>query len=122
MGRQADVSWSSIGMIDEPEKQSQTPIAYQIMDDGNIGVFGSSGYGKSNTLLTIFLGISENVISRRSYIFIFSIMAMDHYLPLKQLPHTADYFTIDEELKRDKLIKRIKEEIARRKFHSNKQK
>ncbi|WVE37216.1 type VII secretion protein EssC, partial [Priestia megaterium] len=36
-----------IGLIDEPEKQSQTVYNYQLMDDGNIGIFGSSGYGKS---------------------------------------------------------------------------
>src|SRR5699024_12861608 len=49
-----------IGRIDEPEKQSQTPYSYKAMEDGNIGVFGSSGYGKAMTLLTIVRRFAEN--------------------------------------------------------------
>ena len=105
----------AIGMIDEPEKQSQTPIMYNMIDDGNLGVFGTSGYGKSTTLLTMLLGISENVSPEEAHFYI-----MDYgngsLLPLKQLPHTADYFTLDEELKRGKLIKLIKQEIVQRKL------
>ena len=36
-------------------------------------------------------------------------------LPLKQLPHTADFFLMDEERKIEKFMKIIKEEISRRK-------
>lgn len=104
-----------IGLIDEPEKQSQTPIAYNVMDDGNIGVFGSSGYGKSYTLLTILLGICRNLTSEEANLYILDY-GNGSLLPLRQLPHTADYFTLDEELKREKLVKLIKEEIARRKI------
>lgn len=104
-----------IGMIDEPDKQSQTPIAYRIVDDGNIGIFGSPGYGKSYTLLTILLGIGESVSPEEANFYILDY-GNGSLLPLKQLVHTADYFTIDEELKRDKFIKMIKDEIAKRKI------
>ena len=42
-------------MIDEPEKQSQTVYHYDVIEDGNIGIFGSSGYGKSHTVMTLLL-------------------------------------------------------------------
>ena len=110
-----DRSTVAIGMIDEPEKQSQTTIIYKMIDDGNVGIFGSSGYGKSTTLLTTLLGISENITPEEAHFYILDY-GNGSLLPLKQLPHTADYFTLDEELKRDKLIKFIKQEIMQRKL------
>ena len=104
-----------IGMIDEPDKQSQSPVAYNWTKDGNLGVFGSSGYGKSYTLITTLLGLAEN-LSPGEAIFYLLDYGNGSLLPLKQLPHAADYFTIDEELKRDKLVKLIKEEITKRKI------
>ena len=74
------------------------------------------------TLLTTLLGICENVIAGRGKFLHSWIMEMVHCCRLKQLPHTADYFTLDEELKREKLIKLIKEEITQRKYPSNKRK
>ncbi|KXH78553.1 type VII secretion protein EssC [Sporosarcina sp. HYO08] len=104
-----------IGMIDEPEKQRQTPIMYHLMSDGNLGVFGSSGYGKSYTLLTALLGIADNLSPAEANFYILDY-GNGSLLPLRQLPHTADYFTLDEELKRDKLVKLLKSEIAKRKM------
>lgn len=104
-----------IGMIDEPEKQSQSPIAYNWTKDGNLGVFGSSGYGKSTTMLTTLLGLAENLSPEQAHFYLLDY-GNGSLLPLKQLPHTADYFTIDETLKREKLVKLIKEEIAKRKI------
>jgi S-DNA-T family DNA segregation ATPase FtsK/SpoIIIE len=103
-----------IGMIDEPEKQSQTPIVYDWKRDGNLGVFGSSGYGKSTTLLTVLLGLSSHLTPSEAHFYIFDY-GNGSLLPLKQLPHTADYFTLDEPLKREKLVKLIKDEISKRK-------
>ncbi|MET0960455.1 MAG: type VII secretion protein EssC, partial [Psychrobacillus psychrotolerans] len=103
-----------IGMIDEPEKQSQSPIAYNWTKDGNLGVFGSSGYGKSYTLLTTILGLAENLSPEEANFYLLDY-GNGSLLPLRQLPHTADYFTIDEELKREKLVKLMKEEITKRK-------
>ena len=102
-------------MIDEPEKQSQSPMAYNWTKDGNLGVFGSSGYGKSTTLLTTILGLAENLAPEEAHFYLLDY-GNGSLLPLRQLPHTADYFTIDEELKREKLVKLIREEIAKRKI------
>lgn len=104
----------AIGLKDEPEKQSQSPTSYDWTKDGNVGIFGSSGYGKSYSLLSLVLGISEHLTPSEAHFYILDY-GNGSLLPLRQLPHTADFFTIDEELKREKLIRRIKEEIATRK-------
>lgn len=104
-----------LGMIDEPEKQAQNPIYYEWKKDGNVGIFGSSGYGKSYTLLRLLLGIADNLSPAEAHIYILDY-GNGSLLPMRQLPHTADYFTMDEELKRDKLIKLIKDEISNRKI------
>ncbi|TYR79171.1 type VII secretion protein EssC [Priestia megaterium] len=103
-----------IGLIDEPEKQSQTPYRYRLMDDGNIGIFGSSGYGKSFTVMTLLLSFAESYRpdELHSYIFDFGNGTL---LPLRQLPHTADYFLVDQGRKIEKFMRIMKQEIARRK-------
>ncbi|MFC0273107.1 type VII secretion protein EssC [Metabacillus herbersteinensis] len=103
-----------LGLIDEPEKQSQTPYVYQLMDDGNIGIFGSSGYGKSQTIMLLLLSIAAKYSPEEVHYYLFDF-GNGSLLPLRQLPHTADYFLIDEELKIEKFLRILKEEISRRK-------
>lgn len=103
-----------IGMIDEPEKQSQTPYSYEAMEDGNIGVFGSAGYGKSMTLLTFLLSFAEHYSPEeyQFYIFDFGNGAL---LPLQQLPHTGDYFRSDDTRKIEKFLSFIGQVMDERK-------
>ncbi|MFD0051707.1 type VII secretion protein EssC [Actinomycetes bacterium NPDC127524] len=103
-----------IGLMDEPEKQSQAPYAYNWIEDGNIGIFGSSGYGKSNTVLTLLTGFAEKQTPEmlQYYIFDFGNGAL---LPLRQLPQTGDYFRIDQERKIEKFMMFIKAEMEKRK-------
>ncbi|WP_026693088.1 type VII secretion protein EssC [Peribacillus kribbensis] len=102
------------GVKDEPEKQKQSPYEYQLYNDGNIGVFGSSGYGKSTTLLTLLMNFAEALSpdELNYYIFDFGNSAL---LPLRQMKHTADYFRIDEQRKIEKFLQFIKKEIEHRK-------
>ncbi|SIQ63076.1 type VII secretion protein EssC [Priestia flexa] len=103
-----------IGLVDEPEKQSQTPYAYEMMEDGNIGVFGSSGYGKSFTAMTLMLSFAERYQPDELHYYIFDF-GNGTLLPLRQLPHTADYFLMDEGRKIEKFMKIIKHELSERK-------
>ncbi|CAM3251048.1 type VII secretion protein EssC [Filibacter tadaridae] len=105
----------SLGLVDEPEKQSQTPIYYYPEKDGNLGVFGSPGYGKSYTVTTVLLGLADKLTPREANFYILDY-GNGSLLPLRRLPHTADYLTLDEELKREKLVKLIKEKISERKI------
>ncbi|MCA0970754.1 type VII secretion protein EssC [Halobacillus litoralis] len=104
----------AIGQKDEPDRQLQEPYRYHIGRDGNIGIFGSSGYGKSHTLMTLLLDMAEaeSPEARHYYVFDFGNGAL---LPLKNLPHTADYFRYDDDRKMEKFTTMMKEEIDRRK-------
>src|SRR5690625_3727848 len=103
-----------LGVIDEPERQRQDMYMYEAMEDGNVGVIGSSGYGKSTTLLTLLVAMaSENSPEDfQCYLFDFGNGAL---LPLQQLPHTGDYFRSDDERKIEKFMVFISEEMEDRK-------
>lgn len=105
----------NFAMIDEPEKQSQSVFHYDVLEDGNIGVFGSSGYGKSHTLITLLLGMAEHFSPEELHYYLFDF-GNGTLLPLKQLPHTADFFLMDEQRKIEKFMKELKNEISRRKM------
>ena len=105
----------NFAMIDEPEKQSQTVYHYDVLEDGNIGVFGSSGYGKSHTVMTLLLGMAESFSPEEMHYYLFDF-GNGTLLPLKQLPHTADFFLMDEQRKIEKFMKELKNEISRRKM------
>ncbi|PTR47887.1 type VII secretion protein EssC [Geobacillus thermodenitrificans] len=110
----AEANAFPIGLKDEPELQSQSDYFYQWLEDGNIGIFGSAGYGKSTTMMTLLLSFAGayNPAQLHYYIFDFGNSAL---LPLRQLPHTADYFRLDDEKKIEKFIKFMKEEMEQRK-------
>ncbi len=104
----------AIALIDEPEKQSQTPYHYHVMEDGNLGIFGSTGYGKSTTVLTLLLNMAEQYSPEEMHYYLMDF-GNGSLLPLKQLPHTADFFLSDEVRKMEKFLRMIREEIVRRK-------
>ncbi|MGD7044950.1 type VII secretion protein EssC [Jeotgalibacillus proteolyticus] len=101
-------------LVDEPELQLQTPYAYKWMDDGNIGIFGSSGYGKSTTVLTLLLGLARTLSPEELHYYVFDF-GNGALLPIKQLSHTADYFQVDQPKKIDKFLRLMKQELNRRK-------
>ncbi len=93
---------------------------YDVLEDGNIGVFGSSGYGKSHTVMTLLLGMAERFSPEELHYYLFDF-GNGTLLPLKQLPHTADFFLMDEQRKIEKFMKELKNEISRRKLLFQKQ-
>lgn len=101
-------------MIDEPEKQSQSAYTYDVIEDGNIGIFGSSGYGKTHTIMTLLLGMANQFTPEEVHYYVMDF-GNGGLLPLKQLPHTADYFLLDQERKIEKFMRRLRDEVARRK-------
>ncbi|MBA4536974.1 type VII secretion protein EssC [Bacillus aquiflavi] len=101
-------------MIDEPEKQSQSPFGYTVIEDGNIGIFGSSGYGKSQSVITLLLGIASRLSPEEAHYYLFDF-GNGTLLPLRQLPHTADYFMVDQVRKIEKFMRILRDEIAKRK-------
>ncbi|MFP9072232.1 FtsK/SpoIIIE domain-containing protein, partial [Enterococcus faecalis] len=81
---------------------------------GNIGIFGSSGYGKSIAAATFLMSFADVYTPEELHVYIFDF-GNGTLLPLAKLPHTADYFLMDQSRKIEKFMIRIKEEIDRRK-------
>ncbi|WP_226527779.1 type VII secretion protein EssC [Metabacillus niabensis] len=100
--------------IDEPEKQSQSDYSYNVLEDGNIGIFGSAGYGKTSTMQTLLLGMAKAFTPKEVHFYLMDF-GNGGLLPLRQLPHTADYFLLDQVRKIEKFMKILKDEVASRK-------
>lgn len=103
-----------LGLKDEPELQSQSDYVYNWIEDGNIGIFGSSGYGKSTTVLTLLFNFIDQFSPEELHYYIFDF-GNSALLPLRQLPHTGDYFRLDEMRKIEKFMLFMRTEMERRK-------
>jgi len=103
-----------LGIVDIPEEQKQVEFDHDFFDDGNFAVFGASGFGKSTTLQTIALTLASNnsPVLCKFFILDYGNSALAQ---LQGLPHTADYLSIDDTEKLEKLIKLFEDELKQRK-------
>lgn len=103
-----------IGVVDIPEEQRQDVYVHDFFRDGNMAVYASSGYGKSTVLTTVALTLAS---SNSPELLNFYLMDYGNsaLVPLRKLPHTADYLTLDDSEKREKLTSILLEEIKLRK-------
>lgn len=103
-----------IGMMDIPEEQAQTEYILDFEKNGHFLYLSSSGYGKTMLLTQIILGLSaKNAVKNLNFYLL--DLGNSGMIPLKQLPHVADYMNIDHEEKIGKFQKLILEEIKERK-------
>ncbi len=103
-----------LGRVDLPESQSQIEYVHDFFKDGNLAIFGASGFGKSTTAMTIALSLA---MKNAPDLLQFYIMDFGNasLIPLKGLPQTADYLSFDDTDKHDKLYKLLLSEVATRK-------
>lgn len=103
-----------IGIMDIPEEQAQTEYVLDFEKNGHLLYLSSSGYGKTMLLTQIILGLSAKNAVKNLNFYILDL-GNSGMIPLKQLPHVADYMNIDHEEKIGKFQKLILEEITERK-------
>lgn len=103
-----------VGVEDIPGEQRQAEYTIDFLHDGHVIFFASTGYGKTVFLETILLSLCarNSVKNLHAYIMDLGNNAM---LPLKSLPHVADYITYDDMEKQQKLISLLLKEIKLRK-------
>lgn len=104
----------NLAMIDDPEAQSQSIYPYTLLEDGNVGVFGTSGYGKTQSLITLLMGIAENYSPEEVHFYLMDF-GNGGLMPLKQLPHVGELFLMDEQQKINKFMAILQNEINLRK-------
>lgn len=103
-----------LGMVDIPEEQKQVEFEHSFTEDGNFAVFGASGFGKSTTLQTMALTLATNNSPTLCQFFILDY-GNSALSQLQGLPHTADYLSLDDADKLEKLIKLFTGELKERK-------
>lgn len=115
VGRIADYHMGvPLGLVDLPENQEQIEFVHDFFKDGNLALFGASGYGKSVSMMNVTL---EMASANSPALVQFYIIDLGNasLIQLKGLPHTADYISFDDSEKLDKFITLISGEIAARK-------
>ena len=103
-----------LGIVDIPEEQKQIEFGHDFFEDGNFAVFGASGFGKSTTLQTMALTLATNNSPTLCKLFIIDY-GNSALAQFQKLPHTADYLSIDDAEKLDKLMKLLMDELKQRK-------
>ena len=103
-----------LGMVDIPEQQKQIEYRMDIPEDGNLSIYGSSGFGKTFTLSSIMLELALKNPASQLHFYIMDF-GNSGLISFKNLPHTADYMSLDEMEKIDKFLNLMQEEIKRRK-------
>lgn len=104
----------TIGMVDQPELQAQSPLTINLTKDGHIGVFGSPGYGKSTFLQTLIMNLTRQHNPEHLHVYLLDF-GTNGLLPLKDLPHVADTLLLDEVEKVNKWIRLLSNMISERK-------
>ncbi|BAC13272.1 hypothetical conserved protein [Oceanobacillus iheyensis HTE831] len=103
-----------IGLLDQPELQKQSPLTLNLSKDGHLAVFSSPGYGKSTFLQTVVMDLARQHNPEHFHVYLLDF-GTNGLLPLKNLPHVADTFLIDEEEKIGKLVRMISSIVKQRK-------
>ncbi|MCL1851538.1 MAG: type VII secretion protein EssC [Peptococcaceae bacterium] len=102
------------GMVDEIERQRQSPLTINFSADGHVGVFGSPGSGKSTLLRSIAMNLALDCSPEQINFFILDF-GNNALLPLRNLPHTADALVLDQTEALGKLERLLNQEMKRRK-------
>ena len=104
----------AIGMLDIPQLKEQRELEHHFEKDGNLLFSASAGFGKTVFLTTVLtsLALSYDVDNVNFYILDYGNHGC---MPLKELSHTAEYISADDEERYWKFKKFIWEEVKARK-------
>ena len=104
----------TLGLKDVPEEQYQGPMTLNLKQSGHIALIGSPGYGRTTFLQSMMFNIIRQYRPDQAHMYVFDF-GTNGLMPMVDVPHVADYFTVDQEEKIVKSVKRIQEMIAERK-------
>ncbi len=103
-----------IGMIDDPERQTQAPFFLDLLSFHNMFLCGNSGCGKSTLISTMLLDLVSHYspADLNYYILDLSAGALN---PFRVMPHCGAYLTDKEDADVSRLLDLLKEITAERK-------
>ena len=103
-----------VGFMDVPEEQAQREYLLDLEKNGHLLYLSSSGCGKTMFLTQVILGLSAKNAVKNLNFYILDL-GNSGMIPLRQLPHVADYMNFDHTEKITKFQKLILDEMQERK-------
>ena len=103
-----------IGEYDAPASQQQGILTLDLLNDGNVLIFGSPGSGKENLIFTIVCYLSS-VMSPEDINFYIGDFGSETLKIMSKIPHVGDAFVTEEAQKLENLVKMLLSELERRK-------
>ncbi len=84
--------------MDIPSQQAQEVAYHDFEDDGHLSIFAGPSMGKSTALQTVTMDLARHNSPEFLDLYLFDF-GTNGLLPLRRLPHVADFFTIDDDEK-----------------------
>ena len=112
-GAQTTDSALLLGLADLPSEQAQRPVYFYPDTDGHLGIFGTSGSGKSVALRTIAAAAGITPQGGPVHVYAFDFAAGGLRM-LEGLPHVAGVVKGEETEKVVSVLRTLKEELSRR--------
>ncbi len=103
-----------VGEYDAPAKQEQGLLKINMIEQGNILIYGSSGSGKENFVTTLIYYLTS-ILSVDDINFYLGDFGSETLKILSKIPHVGDVFVTDEKEKIMNFLQMIDKELERRK-------
>lgn len=109
----SEPTWIELGILDDPERQSQTPVRINLTAQ-NLMIVGAAQFGKSNLLQVILLQLVQQYSPACLWFYIidFASLALSSF---EKLPHVGGVVHADQDEKLRNLMKLLNEESEKRK-------
>ena len=101
------------GLVDLPHIQSQIAYNIDFIKDGHLGVYGSSGTGKSTLIQTIFFALAKEYSPKEFNAFVIDCNG-GSLSSISKMPHCARYVADDSEAEVNRTLAAISNEITNR--------
>jgi DNA segregation ATPase FtsK/SpoIIIE, S-DNA-T family len=108
-------STAVVGLVDEPQRQQQRPLAIDLEQEGSVLVYGTSGAGKTTFLRTLALALAERSSPDELHVYGLDF-ATRGLTPLESLPHTGAVVGAEDEERTERLFSLLRKTLERRKL------
>ncbi|MDF2628853.1 MAG: hypothetical protein K0R39_2684 [Symbiobacteriaceae bacterium] len=103
-----------VGLVDDPESQSQTPLRVNLGKDGHLAVFGAPGNGKTTLLQTLALALGTVHTPAEVNIYLMDGSGKG-LLSMAAMPHVGGVVAVDEAERVGRLLRHLVGELDGRK-------
>jgi S-DNA-T family DNA segregation ATPase FtsK/SpoIIIE len=104
----------SVGLIDEPSRQLQRPLALDLDSDGSVLVYGASGSGKTAFLRTLAVALAQRSSPAELHVYGLDF-ATRGLTPLAELPHVGAIVGGEDSERVERVFALVRKALERRK-------